>query len=513
MGRHFAFLALCLAFLALARPAPAGAEPNGPGRPPEVVLQFLKAPSGPVYFARLSPELLRTALEVQLAAGGRGDAERFDSFVRRIQPAMAVNGTYFAYSEDRGFTLVLPVYGDGVHEPGETERASLHGSVLAVRGSGQVVLHRLRSLAEARSMYRSGDFRVVIGAGPTLVHENRPLTSLADWEQEGFSTTGGVLDSGDRPRVGAGISPAGELILASSAESIPLDRWARILHEIGCVEAVNLDGGKSQGLFTKANGFVQMPTDPLTNVIVIADPAAEARPAPDARGQLQAAKASEAAGQLEEAVEHYRDLVYHHPDSIPGYLGAARALEKQGNRTSAAAFYAQAGLLQAARGDAAASRESLHRALALSPGRVDVATRLSGLEGTTAQQQELIAECLGRAMATTLRRTGWGRLEAPFDRAAPAVAWQLPQGRVALPPGFRAAGRSQDGALLAVDLRRGAVMTVVPLEGAGQARRLDLSGLEFTALRREIAPGLGAVLLLPSRREAEGRQILERLGQ
>ncbi len=506
-----ALRALILVILTLLGLTPLALAQHPQATSPEVALQSRHTGVGKVYFVRVPPSLLKSALEVHLAAGGRGDAEDFSSFVGRIQPAVAVNGTYFSYSEDRGFTLVLPAYGDGVAEAGETERANLHGSVLAVGTDGRLLTRRLRSLREARTLFESGEFRVVLGVGPTLVQANRPLTSLAQFEQEGFSTSGGVLGSGDQVRVGAGITAEGDLLLASSAESVGLDRWAQTLHELGCVDAVNLDGGRSQGLYVRAQGFLQTPADPLTNIIVVADVAAKSRPRPDSNVLFEAARVAERAGDLGVAVERYREIVYHYPESVPGCLSAAEALVKQGNRASAAAFYARAGRLQIARGQTAASRRSLHEALLLNPGRLDVANTLSGVQGLAAEENAVIEDCLALGMLRALRAGGWGQLQHPLQRQSGASALALLGHQVALPAGFRAVYASREGHLLAVDASRSAVLTLVADSGHSQVRHVDLSGIEFAVLCREVSPGLSAVLALPTQREAEGWQVLQAL--
>lgn len=504
MGRPGNRLILVVLLLgALVLPVQAGAS--------GVRLESRETSAGPTWFVRIPPERLRSSLEVHMAVGGRGDAETFSSFVHRLRPAMAVNGTYFSYSGDRGFSPVLPIYGTGVMEAGETERPGLRGSVLAITTSGAVLTRRLQSLREARSLFETGQYRVVVGVGPTLVQGGRARTSLEEWAREGFSPTGGVLDSGDRPRVGAGVLPTGELLLASSARPVSLELWARGLQELGCVDAINLDGGKSQGFFVQEEGFVQTPTDPLTNVLVLVDEAVRRGPRPDSGVLLEAARAAEAAGDLEVAVERYRELAFHDPGCLPAFLGAAGALEKQGHRASAAAFYARAGLVQAERGETAASRRSLRRALALSPGRVDVATALSGVGGLEAEETEVLEQALVLGTAEALGRLEWGSLEGPFQRDAEARALVLEGQEVPLPAGFRTVLRSRQGRPLAVDAERSAVLTLLPSNGRTEARRVVLSGTEFALVRREVAPGVDAVLALPAEREALARPILEPL--
>jgi exopolysaccharide biosynthesis protein len=104
-----------------------------------------------------------------------------------------------------------------------------------------------------------------IGAGPVLIKDGEYKNS---WEAEMFDEASGVGPTYNNPRSAIGYTPSGYLIFfvcegRNKTESIPgltLQEVANILLEIGCSEAINLDGGGSSCLLINGKETIK-PSD------------------------------------------------------------------------------------------------------------------------------------------------------------------------------------------------------------------------------------------------------------
>lgn len=88
--------------------------------------------------------------------------------------------------------------------------------------------------------------RYAVGGGPTIVHAGRVHITA---KQEGF---GSHIASGRAPRTAIGYTPSGVTLMVTVDGRVPkhsvgctLSELARMMIELGCVEAINLDGGGS----------------------------------------------------------------------------------------------------------------------------------------------------------------------------------------------------------------------------------------------------------------------------
>ncbi len=72
-------------------------------------------------------------------------------------------------------------------------------------------------------------------------------------------------------RSGVGIQPEGTVIIAASEKELPMESFAAFLKGLGCMDALNLDGGGSTQLYIDRNGFklnIEGPS-PITNAITV----------------------------------------------------------------------------------------------------------------------------------------------------------------------------------------------------------------------------------------------------
>ncbi|MCW5943561.1 MAG: phosphodiester glycosidase family protein [Fimbriimonadaceae bacterium] len=101
-----------------------------------------------------------------------------------------------------------------------------------------------------------------IGGGPKLV--TRGAVDLR-FEEEGFRDPKITSASGARSLVG--VDKEGRLVLAVSSGTIR--EMANLMLALGCLEAMNLDGGASSGLWIEGQGYVRKPGRLLNNLLVL----------------------------------------------------------------------------------------------------------------------------------------------------------------------------------------------------------------------------------------------------
>lgn len=132
----------------------------------------------------------------------------------------------------------------------------------------------------------------VVAAGPKLMVDGRPIGPddlLRPWAAGEFRPGGPPptrypydADQTRGPRTAIGITPAGEWVLVvvdgrtemAHSVGLTLEELARLMHALGCVHAVNLDGGGSSVMVIEgvnqldqlkpglASGVVSIPADP-----------------------------------------------------------------------------------------------------------------------------------------------------------------------------------------------------------------------------------------------------------
>jgi len=156
-----------------------------------------------------------------------GRQESFSSFVSRLGPAAAVNGTFFSKRSLR------PV-GDIV-----IGRKLAHfggmGTALAFANDGVDCLRLPNSRRVDWWEYQSA-----LAAGPLLVWNGfaKPMPG-----GEGFGDPHVFAKAA--PRTAMGVTAKNKLLLVTTIKGTSLGKLARALRELGAVYAVNLDGGSS----------------------------------------------------------------------------------------------------------------------------------------------------------------------------------------------------------------------------------------------------------------------------
>jgi hypothetical protein len=155
------------------------------------------------------------------------------------------------------------------------------GFVISARGAGRDwmllslkpgVRAAIRTSIEARpELPFAPEF--IVGGGPRLLAEGRPVPSEADAYPADFYGT-------RHPRTAAGLRGDGTIILAvvdgrkpKTSVGMSIDELAALMAELGCVEAINMDGGGSSTMVA-GGPIVNSPSDaagerPISDALLV----------------------------------------------------------------------------------------------------------------------------------------------------------------------------------------------------------------------------------------------------
>lgn len=241
---------------------------KGPGKP--VLFAKRKLSGVPFYLTTIDltdPEsflVIGLANNAQLANNNTETHghESFDSFVKRCPGAVVVNGTFFSKDESER------VMGNMVSEGRflKYSRWENYGTTLALTEDNLPVMVTARS--EGQPDWSEHWFSLT--CGPRLVKDGEVWLVP---EVEGF-TDSHVLGIGPRSAIGFTKSKD-KLYIVTFLCGLSLDQEAKVMKELGCSDAMNLDGGASKGLAVNGKTLIK-PGRPLTNVLVVYDHAHKA---------------------------------------------------------------------------------------------------------------------------------------------------------------------------------------------------------------------------------------------
>jgi exopolysaccharide biosynthesis protein len=185
-----------------------------------------------------------------IARHGVGSSEGFGSMLSRLQPTAAITGTYFCVKS------LVPV-GDLVVDGKQANVGSV-GTGVCFTYDNKV---EFRPTRPASSSGWTG-YPSVICTGPRLVRNGIP--SVSPWA-EGFRDGAHYRRA---QRSALGVTKHNKLLLVTVNRPVYLSRMARIMRDLGAVDAVSLDGGSSTALAYRGSVFSH-PGRTLTNLIVV----------------------------------------------------------------------------------------------------------------------------------------------------------------------------------------------------------------------------------------------------
>lgn len=180
---------------------------------------------------------------VRIRPVAAGKLERTSAIAEKAGALVAINGGYFGKS---GETLGL-IKIDGkilAHNPSSRPPRA----VIAFDKKGRPAFRRVAGGEDWREVTHA------LGAGPMVV-ENGRVT--ADAVKEGFDAS---FATARHPRSAVGVTSRGQILFVtvdgrtSESDGMTLDELGNLLKELGCVEAMNLDGGGSTTMVVRGRG-------------------------------------------------------------------------------------------------------------------------------------------------------------------------------------------------------------------------------------------------------------------
>ncbi|MBI3920447.1 MAG: phosphodiester glycosidase family protein, partial [Armatimonadetes bacterium] len=189
-------------------------------------------------------------LDLSVAEGLPAGDESFASLVAKASPLAAINGTFFSKA-------TLKPTGDLVKD-GKLLSFGGMGTAMAVDAHNNVTFQRV---AWGRRTDWS-NYETVLSCGPSLILRGH---AEVDPEIEGFSDDH-VLNPGSRSALG--IDEWRRLKLVVVPTAITLSRLSAIMQQLGCTDAMNLDGGASTALYIRGKTIVA-PSRRLTNLLIV----------------------------------------------------------------------------------------------------------------------------------------------------------------------------------------------------------------------------------------------------
>jgi hypothetical protein len=185
-----------------------------------------------------------------MAARGNGTAEPFRQMISRVNPNVAVTGTFFSLDD-------LQPVGDIV----------VDGSLVHFGGMGTAlcITPENRATMVTCQWGRHHDwspFDFVVACGPRLLHRGRVVL---DARAERFHDRHMLAPNS---RIAVGITRGNTLFFVMTHEPIYLGRLARVMQSLGASDAMNLDAGTSTGFYYNGATLAR-PGRKLTNMIVV----------------------------------------------------------------------------------------------------------------------------------------------------------------------------------------------------------------------------------------------------
>lgn len=199
----------------------------------------------------------KVSLDAVYANNKIGSIETLKSMAERSKALVAVNGTFFnAYSQNNvqipyGYIVKS---GEVINKASGDQRAvfvyTKSGDALVVDGE-----QGLKKLLD------EGTVETALQVGPRLVKDSKVSV---DPEGEGFKDPKVLTNRGSRSALG--ITPEGKLLIVTT-NAATMKELAEAMVKLGTVEAMNLDGGASSGLY--ANGkYITTPGRNLSNALI-----------------------------------------------------------------------------------------------------------------------------------------------------------------------------------------------------------------------------------------------------
>lgn len=185
-----------------------------------------------------------------------GRAEPIWDLLARARPTAAITGTYFSINSK------IPI-GDIVIE-GERVHFGGMGTALCITYDNQV-----RFIRPPRHRQVSwSEYRLVLGAGPRLLQGGKVMLYPSG---EGFRDPRIYAAV---PRTAVGVTRHNKLLMVVITRPVRLRTLAKVMQQLGAVDAIALDGGSSTSFYYRRTLSVA-PRRKLTNLLVVYERSAD----------------------------------------------------------------------------------------------------------------------------------------------------------------------------------------------------------------------------------------------
>ncbi len=322
---------------------------------PHPGVDYVKLEAAGVPIHLVNVDLSRTDIVLRPVIAPSGHRYPLKTFVQKHRPLAAINGTFFD-------TLTGITVGNLVSN-GRLLSEGMAGSNLVFHKSGAVEL-----ISSARNLGRYQDWADVdfaVGGGPTLIANGE---YFMDPRSEGFRDPSLFHP---RPRTAIGVTSDGKLRMVVVTHNVTLWTLAHIMADLGCVQAMNLDGGSSSGLSVGGQTVVN-PRRTLTNLIGVfpvgrdadlsrAVGVASTRALEHYQKGLQLLDG----GRLLEARSHMRQAVAKAPGVAAYWRAAGQSEERMNNPTRAILDLVRAAELFFIEGDLVSAEDAARTILGL----------------------------------------------------------------------------------------------------------------------------------------------------
>lgn len=176
--------------------------------------------------------------------------ETFKRMVTRLMPTAAINGTYFCISNFQ------PV--GAINIDGRRRYRNTIGTAFTVTWNNRVRFFDYPWVEKVDHR----EFEMVISAGPRLLRDK--VRSLNP-RREGFRDRR-IYSPATRSAIG--VTEDNKVLLVTIHHPIYLGRLAYIMKELGCTDAMALDGGSSIGMFYRGK-FISQPRRRMSNILAV----------------------------------------------------------------------------------------------------------------------------------------------------------------------------------------------------------------------------------------------------
>jgi|GEM_PF-3337489 len=176
--------------------------------------------------------------------------ESFENMVAREEPVAAINGNFFCKRTYKPVGDVV-INGELVHFGGL-------GTAMGITADNSVEFIQVEK-------YRHMNwkrYKTVISCGPKLVEDGRIVINA---RAEGFKDPNLFIP---RNRSAVGVTWDRNLLFVTVNSGIMFDDLAQVMKDLGCKDAMNLDGGSSSGLYYKGQ-TLSSPSGPLPDILVV----------------------------------------------------------------------------------------------------------------------------------------------------------------------------------------------------------------------------------------------------